>query len=231
MQPFKVVYGAGGFGREIMETVQRDYIGSALDRPVFAETHPAAYSANGISIFSLDDLCELSGDGVELLIAIAIGSPLVRAHVAGMLDETLRWTPWTIVSSRASVDPSAKLGSGSIVQDGAKVAANASLGQHCHVNYHAAVCHDALLGNFVTVAPFAGLMGNTAAGSRAYIGAGAQVRERIVIGEAATVGMGAIVLANVAPDTTVAGNPARALPAKLHRPAEAMQRIYEDAHP
>ena len=45
----------------------------------------------------------------------------------------------------------------------------------------------------------------------AWIGAGAMLRAGITIGEGARVGMGSVVLNDVAPNTTVVGNPARVL--------------------
>jgi hypothetical protein len=73
-----------------------------------------------------------------------------------------------------------------------------------------------VIGDFVTFAPSAQCNGNVVVDDYAYIGTGAVIKEGtrerpLVIGKGATVGMGAVVTKDVAPFTTVVGNPARLL--------------------
>jgi acetyltransferase-like isoleucine patch superfamily enzyme len=73
-----------------------------------------------------------------------------------------------------------------------------------------------VIGDFVTFAPGVHCNGNVLIEDHAYIGAGAILRqgkpgEPLVIGRGAVVGMGAVVTRNVAPGTTVVGNPARVM--------------------
>lgn len=73
------------------------------------------------------------------------------------------------------------------------------------------------VGSGVTIAPFvtvglrAGDVVGPTVGSHVQIGTGAKLVGRIEIGEGATVGANAVVVADVAPGTTVAGAPARPL--------------------
>ena len=67
-----------------------------------------------------------------------------------------------------------------------------------------------------TFAPGVFCNGNVHVGDHAYVGTGAMLRNGtpdrpLVIGEGAVVGMGAVVTKDVAPHTTVVGNPARVL--------------------
>ena len=78
------------------------------------------------------------------------------------------------------------------------------------------IAHDCVVGDFVTLAPRASINGNVHVADHAYIGTGAVLKQGrpgspLVIGEGAVVGMGAVVTKNVAPNTTVVGNPARVL--------------------
>jgi acetyltransferase-like isoleucine patch superfamily enzyme len=63
----------------------------------------------------------------------------------------------------------------------------------------------------VTLAGRAALSGSVHVGRCAYLGAGSLVRQGLKIGDAAVVGMGAVVLTDVPPGETWAGNPARPL--------------------
>jgi serine acetyltransferase len=83
---------------------------------------------------------------------------------------------------------------------------------HVHILAGAIVSHGCALDDFVTIATGAKLCGEVHVGEGALIGAGAViVHGGITIGEGAVVGAGAVVLNDVAPHSTVGGNPARVL--------------------
>lgn len=102
-----------------------------------------------------------------------------------------------------------------IIQDGAclspfvTLASNIRIGRSFHANLYSYVEHDCVIGDFVTFGPGAKVNGNVTIGDHAYIGSGAVIRQGLKIGAYATVGMGAVVIRDVAPGTTVVGNPAK----------------------
>jgi acetyltransferase-like isoleucine patch superfamily enzyme len=111
----------------------------------------------------------------------------------------------------------------------------ASVGSACKVQSHAFVCEGVTIGDRVFVGhgvvfvndkrpraanPDGGLAGPgdwellaTVVEDGASIGSGAVVLGGVTIGAGATVGAGAVVTRDVAPGSTVVGNPARPLPA------------------
>ena len=115
----------------------------------------------------------------------------------------------SLVHPTAVVCNTASLGYGTQVLAQAAVAAEARLGPACIVNHHATVDHECILGEGVHVAPGAILCGCITVGDNVLIGAGAVVLPRLLIGTDAVIGAGAVVTRNVAPRTTVVGNPAR----------------------
>src|SRR5205807_1594927 len=71
--------------------------------------------------------------------------------------------------------------------------------------------HDAVIEDCAMLAPQAVVSGFVRIGRAAYVGGGACVRQRVTVGERALVGLGGVVIGDVAPGTTVVGNPARVL--------------------
>ncbi len=113
--------------------------------------------------------------------------------------------PLAAVSARAKVGPGACVNAGVTVSGGATIGAHAWLGAGCVIG------HDAVIEDFAMIAPQAVLSGFVRVGPAVYVGGGACVRQRVTIGERALVGLGAVVITDVAPGTTVVGNPARVL--------------------
>lgn len=142
--------------------------------------------------------------------------PAGREELARRYDE-LR-TAWaTVVHETATVSPDAVLEAGVVVLARAIVNPGARIGRHAIVNTGAIVEHDVDVGPFAHLGPGSVVGGAASIGARVTIGLGARVRDHVTIGESAVVGMGAVVVANVPARTTVAGVPARPLPASGDR--------------
>lgn len=83
-----------------------------------------------------------------------------------------------------------------VLEDGVKIDALSHIAHNCHYRKNSAAAAPCRTNGSVTV------------GENAYL-AGALVRNQCVIGDNAFVGLGAVVVKNVGPGETVAGNPAR----------------------
>ena len=117
----------------------------------------------------------------------------------------------TVCHPMSTLSRSATLGAGSFLAAGAVVGANATVGRFCIVNTGATIDHDNVIADGVNIAPGAHFAGNVHVEEDAFIGVGASVAPGVRIGARATVGAGAVVIRDVAPDTTVVGNPAKVL--------------------
>jgi sugar O-acyltransferase (sialic acid O-acetyltransferase NeuD family) len=109
-----------------------------------------------------------------------------------------------------------EIGEGAILCPFVTITSNIRIGKHFHANLYSYVEHDCVIGDFVTFAPSVHCNGNVIIEDHAYIGAGALLKQGqpgnpLTIGRGAVVGMGAVVTKNVAPGTTVVGNPARVM--------------------
>ena len=209
------VYGAGGFGREIMHSVALQtaaMAGSSRTHAVcFIESHPLTPYVNGYPVVSESEF--FSTPCKERYFTIAIGNSAAREKVArACFDRGGRTL--TIQSSHSLVFDNNDIGEGTILCAHTTVTANAKIGKFVHLNLYSYVAHDCLVGDFVTFAPNVNCNGNVHIGDHAYIGSGAVIKQGepgnpLRIGEGAIIGMGAVVTKDVPPHTTVVGNPAR----------------------
>lgn len=160
----------------------------------------------GLPVLSPDELT--SDDQV----VIAIANSRVRQQIA----ERLKAREGTLISPTALIGRNVEIGPGAVICDLTIVTASAVIGRHFHSNIYSYVAQDCVIGDYVTFAPRVCCNGNVHVHDHAYVGTGAVLKQGtpekpLVIGEGAVVGMGAVVTRDVAPFTTVVGNPARPL--------------------
>jgi sugar O-acyltransferase (sialic acid O-acetyltransferase NeuD family) len=137
-----------------------------------------------------------------------IHSPETRIHLYNRL-KGLKVNLPTIVSPYAYVSPYSTIGEGTIVMHGAIVNVSASVGTNCIINSRALIEHETKIGNHCHLSTGSVCNGRVNVGEGSFIGSNATVCQNANIGDYAVVGAGAVVLNDVPPKTTFAGNPAK----------------------
>lgn len=208
--------GAGGFGRTAMpwalDQLSSQY-GDGSFSVTFLETSPASERVNGLPCTTPAQF--IGTPAPEHLFNVAIADSRIREEiVAELLAHDAR--PMQIRSRTAAIGDANAIGEGAIFGHLSTVTTNVRIGRFFHCHMYSYVEHDCVIGDFVTFAPRVSCNGNVRIGDHAYIGTGAVIRQGspgrpLVIGEGAIVGMGAVITKDVAPHTTVVGNPARVL--------------------
>ncbi|MCJ9430777.1 acetyltransferase [Kordiimonas marina] len=211
------LYGAGGFGREVMPIALDCGAQLKADNPgadvkvCFIETEPQRSEVNGLPVLSEADFLASPQDRKLFNIAFADSKArevIAERCIAGGAEG------YTLTAANATVYGHNEIGEGAILCAYSHVTSNAKIGRFFHANIYSYVAHDCRIGDFVTFAPSVHCNGNVHIHDHAYIGTGAIIKQGsgekpLIIGEGAIVGMGAVVTKDVPPHTTVIGNPAR----------------------
>jgi sugar O-acyltransferase (sialic acid O-acetyltransferase NeuD family) len=142
-------------------------------------------------------------------------SSYTHAHVALEYGAEAPDLPWTrvvsLVAPTAFVAPTARIGVGCVIYPGSFVGHNAVLGDRVFVLSGAVINHDDVLEDGVTVCSNASLAGFVRVEAGSYLGQACTIRQYLRIGRGSLIGMGAVVVEDVAPNSVMAGNPARRL--------------------
>lgn len=208
------VYGASGFGREIMPLVKAQYHAMFSDvRFLFVDDSEDADFLNGYPILSYPEFLDL--DATNKFAVLAIANSAVREKLIEKL-ESAGVGVLSVTANNVVILDEVDIGEGAILCHFTQLTSNIKIGKQFHANIYSYVAHDCVIGDYVTFAPGVRCNGNIHIEDHAYIGTGAIIKQGtpskpLVIGKGAVVGMGAVVTKDVPPGVTVVGNPAKPL--------------------
>ncbi len=213
MQKVVGIYGASGFGREVLNVLMSKPENSDADIRFIDDRDCNAQTFAHHSVVTWQQFLNISN--ASKTVAVAIADSITREKIfqkCAMSQIQLT----NIIANQSFVSDEVKFGHGIILQPFTSITSNAIIGNGFHANIYSYVAHDCIIGNFVTFAPSVKCNGNIHIGDHAYIGTGAIIRQGndekpLVIGAGAVIGMGAVVTKDVAPGVTVIGNPAKVL--------------------
>ena len=210
------VYGASGFGKEVMPLVRAQFTELNKEHFVFIDDGQANTDLNGYQVLSYADF--INNSKTDKRVTIAIANSQVREKLVARLDQD-SVQHLEIQAANTVILDEVEMGEGSLLCPFTCITSNIKIGKFFHANIYSYVAHDCIIGDYVTFAPGVKCNGNIHIEDHAYIGTGAVIKQGtpdkpLVIGKGAIVGMGAVVTKSVPAGVTVVGNPARILEKK-----------------
>ena len=207
------IYGASGFGKEVMPLVRQHYSQLNQDNIVFIDDGGRLEQLDGYKVLSYQQF--MQHPATQKAVTIAIADSQVREKLnAKLVQDNIEII--NVIASNALQYDNITMDKGSIICGFVHLTSNIKIGKGFHANIYSYIAHDCVIGDFVTFAPRVSCNGNVHIEDHAYIGTGAVLRQGtpdkpLIIGKGAIVGMGAVVTKDVPAGVTVVGNPARPL--------------------
>ncbi len=210
-----VIYGAGGFAREVAWLVESCCEGKqpyCVACFVDDDVQMQGKILNGLPVL---DLATARVQYPGALAIVAVGSPTTRQLMA-QKAAAIGFSFATLVHPRVERSQWIEVGQGTVICAGNILTTNITLGEHVQVNVDCTIGHNAILGDYTTLAPGVHVSGWVHFGRRVYVGTGAVIingtKDRpLTIADDVVIGAGACVTKSVEAGLTVVGVPARPL--------------------
>jgi sugar O-acyltransferase (sialic acid O-acetyltransferase NeuD family) len=208
-----VVYGASGFGQQVMFWVEDANAADPRFNVLgFVDDDSSAHGEvrTGQPVLGGEEWLVDRARSGRVAVVMGLAGPSVKQSVVSRVEGLAAEFP-VVVHPSAVVSRHARLARGALIGPGNVVSVNVSVEEFATVNTSCTLGHDALLGAYATLLPGVNVSGKVVVGGGVSVGTGAAITQEVEIGEQATVGAGATVLGDLPAGCTAVGTPARPL--------------------
>ena len=207
-----VIYGAGGFGREV----------ACLIRLINESERETKWNIIGFldddeKIWGKDNKYGKVLGGADWLnsyvkpiaVAVAVGSSSAVQAITSRINNPHVEFPNIIAPSVSFLDKkSVRMGKGNIICSSCLISCNVTIGDFNLLNGYIPVGHDAVIGNYNIIMPSTNISGCVSIGDKNFLGVKSTVLQCVKIGNDVRVGAGSVVMRNTKDGYLYMGNPA-----------------------
>lgn len=204
------IIGAGDLGRQLAHLAGE--CGTHTPVLFFDDTLSRGDLVSGIPVFG--GVLEVSsafanGEFDEAIVAIGYHHFDARQRLFNILKEAV--TLASLIHLSATVDSSARSGSGVVIHPGCSIGMNVVIGDNVLIYNGTHVAHDSRVGAHSIIAPGVSVAGNAIIGSSVFLGVGTVVSDGVTISDRVRTGAGAVVVSDLTEPGIYVGCPARLL--------------------
>lgn len=204
------IIGAGELGRQIAHlAAKNDYqiVG-------FFDDYCTEVAVDGIPLLGgVKYINKSIGKFDSLVIGIGYKHMDVRKKLYEDLNEKgIRLA--TIIDKTASVDPTAKIGAGSVIMANVVIDKDAVIGENVFIYISGTIAHDSIVGSHSFLAPRVAIAGFTTIGESSFLGINTTIIDNLILCPRLVTGGGAVVVDNILQPGIYVGVPAKLLNGK-----------------
>ena len=205
-----IIFGAGGFGREVTWAVERmNKVSPTWNLLGFIDSDESIQNTiiNGYPVLGNEDDVRRYPD---VYYVIAIGASRTREKIVNnmkAINPGLKFG--TVIDPSVEMSDLVTIGEGTIICAHTIITVNIVIGKHVIINLDCTIGHDAILNDFVTLYPSVNVSGITNIGYAVELGTGMQIIQGKSVGDYSIVGAGAVAVKDIPEKCTAVGNPAK----------------------
>jgi len=205
-----VIYGAGGFGREIACLL------NAINK-IDPQWNLIGFIDDGVLIGTgnrfgkvLGDLAFLNNYQQQLAVIISVANPAILQKLAVTITNNNIYFP-NIIAPNVNIfdNESFKIGRGNLIFFGCRISCDVSMGDFNLLNGAVSLGHDVKLGNYNVLGPSTRISGDTQIGDQNFFGVQAIVLQGFKIGNETRIGVNSVIMRNTKDHSLYHGNPAK----------------------
>ncbi len=212
-----VIFGAGGFGREVKWLIDRINIkesqlngGNKWNLLGFIDDgFPKGTAIEDSMVLGGRDY--LKNTSEILNVVCAVGHSSTRRQLIEDIRKNKNIYFPNLIDPSVLYSSNVTVGMGNIVCASTILTVNVHIGDFCILNLDCTVGHDTIIRDYTTLYPSVNLSGCVEVDSEAEIGTGTHVIQGIRIGKRAVLGAGTVVIRDIPNGCTAVGNPAKVI--------------------
>lgn len=205
------IIGAGELGKQILNFA---LLGEQFDVVGFYDdtiSNGSEVESNCKVLGDVSDVASQFEQGVFDCLLLAIGYKHMNVRQA-LFNQFSKEIPFaTLIHESCIIDPSAKIGQGSVLYPACVLDKNVAIGENVLLNLGVTVAHDSTIGAHSFIAPRAVLSGCVKIESLCFVGTATVFKDNINIAAETVLGAGTVVNRSLNQAGTYVGNPARLL--------------------
>ncbi|MFH1618993.1 MAG: acetyltransferase [bacterium] len=206
-----IIYGAGGFGREVAWLIERiNKVGHEWNVLGFVDdvqTGMYGKDINNLKLFGGKEW--FAANKEEIYVTCPVGSSKGRRSIHQYLEQYPNVKFATLIDPSVVIGGTSVVGEGAIICCGARITVNAKIGKGVVINTGSSIGHNSDLSDFCTLLTNVMVSGTVRIGENSEIGSGAFIREYLTICSDVVVAPLSSVLRDITEPGIYAGNPAR----------------------